>query len=181
MSRVVRWLPVLILLAAAFWRFHLLESQSLWHDEGNSLRLAERSIPALVDASSRDIHPPGYYIGLKWWMTWVGKTEFGLRSFSAFWGLLGVGVTYALGRRIYGPVAASVAAALVAVNPFAVYYSQETRMYAQLGTLSVLGFWLLVKMLHASDHHRAENRPNHFAFHIFPWAFWLMVINTIGL
>ncbi|MCQ3932055.1 MAG: hypothetical protein DPW16_16515 [Chloroflexi bacterium] len=181
MNRVIRWLPVLILLAAGFWRFHLLEAQSLWHDEGNSLRLAERSIPSLVEASSRDIHPPGYYIGLKWWMFFAGKTEYGLRSFSAFWGLLAVAGTYGLGRRLYGPLAASIAAALVAANPFAVYYSQETRMYAQLGALSVLSFWVLVKMLHASDHHRAENRPNQFAFHIAPWAIWLMIINTVGL
>ncbi|MBI5929190.1 MAG: glycosyltransferase family 39 protein [Chloroflexi bacterium] len=181
MNRLIRWLSVLILLVAGFWRFHLLESQSLWHDEGNSLRLAERSIPALIEASSHDIHPPGYYIGLKWWMFLAGKTEFGLRSFSAFWGLLGVAGTYALGRRLYGPLAASIAAALVAANPFAVYYSQETRMYSQLGALSVLSFWVLVKMLHASDHHRAENRPNQFAFHIAPWAIWLMIINTVGL
>lgn len=181
MNRVVRWLPVLILLVAGFWRFHLLESQSLWHDEGNSLRLAERTIPALVEASSHDIHPPGYYVGLKWWMFFAGKTEFGLRSFSAFWGLLAVAGTYGLGRRLYGPLAASIAAALVAANPFGVYYSQETRMYAQLGALSVLSFWVLVKMLHASDHHRAENRPNQFAFHIAPWAIWLILINTVGL
>ncbi len=165
-----RLIPVAILLLAAFWRFHHLETQSLWHDEGNSLRLAERSLSDLVEATSRDIHPPGYYIALKSWMGLMGTTEFGLRSLSAFWSIVAVAATYALGRRLFGDFAATLAALLVAANPFAIYYAQETRMYAQLGALSILSLWLLLRLLDTSHARRRLY-----------WAGGLATVNILGL
>ncbi len=174
MRFVVRLVPVLILLLAAAARLHNLDAQSLWHDEGISLRLAERSLPDLVDATSRDIHPPGYYLTLKSWIAFAGTTEFGLRSLSAFWGILAAAATFALGRRLFDLPAATVAAILVAANPFAVYYGQETRMYAQLGAFSMLGLWLLVTMLA-----EAERKPDY--RRLFPRAGSLAVVNVLGL
>lgn len=147
MRLLARFIPLLILFLAAYWRFYHIDTQSLWHDEGNSLRLAERSVSDLIEATSHDIHPPGYYLALKGWIGLMGKTEFGLRSLSAFWGVIGVAATFALGRRFFGFWAATLAALLVAANPFAVYYGQEARMYAQLGALSILSLWLLVRLL----------------------------------
>jgi putative copper export protein len=43
---------LLILLLAAALRFHKLEAQSFWNDEGNSARLSERTIP-LIPISAR--------------------------------------------------------------------------------------------------------------------------------
>src|SRR5579859_4000717 len=72
-----------IVLLAAVLRFHLLGQQSFWNDEGNTLRLVERPVPALLDAASHDIHPPGYYLALKVWWRLTGDSEFALRAFSA--------------------------------------------------------------------------------------------------
>ena len=84
-------LPLLIVLLAFAVRVHNLDSQSLWNDEGNSLRLAERSIPDLIDAAGRDIHPPGYYLALKGWIAVAGTSEISLRVLSVFEGVLAVG------------------------------------------------------------------------------------------
>jgi mannosyltransferase len=163
---------VLLLLLATFFRFHQLDAQSLWHDEGNSLRLAERSVGDLIDAAGRDIHPPGYYLILKGWTSVVGTTEFGLRSLSAFWGVVMVAATYALGKRLSGlGIVGLIAAVLLAVNPFAIYYSQETRMYAQLGALSILSLWLLLRMLDAANSKRGY----------WGWALSLAACNALGL
>ncbi|MEJ2749013.1 MAG: hypothetical protein P8183_14080, partial [Anaerolineae bacterium] len=86
-----------ILLLATGLRFYRLDAQSFWNDEGNSARLSERSIPKLIEGTASDIHPPLYYLILRGWRELVGDSEFGLRSFSAFAGVLTVAVTIALG------------------------------------------------------------------------------------
>ncbi len=136
-------LPALIVLLAFALRVHALDAQSLWNDEGNSLRLARRSLGALVEATARDIHPPGYYVLLKAWIALAGESELALRMLSALQGTLTVAVTVALGRA-FGVRTAWLGALLVALSPFAVYYSQEARMYAQLGLLSAASMWVLV-------------------------------------
>ncbi|NDJ85270.1 MAG: hypothetical protein GYB66_05255 [Chloroflexi bacterium] len=165
---------IVILLLASFWRFHELGAQSLWHDEGNSLRLAERNITDLIEATSLDIHPPGYYLALKVWIAGVGKSEFGLRSLSALWGIISVAATFALGKRLFGPLAALIAAFLVAASPFAIYYSQEARMYAQLSAMSILSLWILLRFLNA-----AKRSTRYQA--LIPWGIGLAIVNLLGL
>ena len=149
---------VLVLLLATFLRFHRLEAQSFWNDEGNSARLSERSIPLIIEGTASDIHPPLYYLLLRGWRELAGASEFGLRAFSAFAGLATVAVTFALGRTVAGrsfedtgpPVVAAVAALLAAVNPALVYYSQEARMYSLLALLATLTTLLLVRWWQAT-------------------------------
>jgi hypothetical protein len=179
MSTNQRILPaaVFVLLLATFLRFHLLEAQSFWNDEGNSARLSERSVAAIVEGTASDIHPPLYYLLLRGWRELAGETEFGLRSFSAFAGIMTVAVTMGLARRIistqrrqgakdakvfFSSLASlrlsafalissaaviPIAGLLAAVSPVLVYYSQETRMYALLGLLAALSAWALLNWL----------------------------------
>lgn len=148
MLRKQGWLAaaVLLLLLAAGLRFHQLEAQSFWNDEGNSARLSERSVPLIIEGTASDIHPPLYYLVLRGWRGLVGDSEFGLRAFSAFAGVGMVAVTVALGRGLrLRREAALLAGLFVAVNPALVYYSQEARMYALFGLLGVLSTWLLLR------------------------------------
>ena len=78
---------VLVILLATYLRFNLIESQSLWYDEGNSAKMIFRSTMEIVSASAADVHPPGYYLLLKAWSGMMGGSEFALRSLSAFVGL----------------------------------------------------------------------------------------------
>ena len=136
--------PLAVLLLAVFTRFYHLDTQSLWNDEGNSLRLAQRSVGDLIDAAGHDIHPPGYYLLLKAWIGVAGESEFSLRALSALQGVLTVAITMVLGRVLFARAAGLIAGLLVALSPFAVYYSQETRMYAQLALLSTASMWVFV-------------------------------------
>ena len=69
--------------------------------------------------------PPLYY-ALAWvWTQLTGTGEFGLRSLSALAGVATVPVAYLLGAELRGRRAGIVAAALVAVNPMLLWYSQE--------------------------------------------------------
>ncbi len=146
-QRIYRLSPLIILLLAAAARFHRIDYQSLWNDEGNSLRLAQRPIPALIEAASHDIHPPGYYLALKGWLIATGETEFALRALSAFAGVLTVACVYTLGRRLFAPGAGLLAALIVAVNAFSVYYSQEARMYAPLALIAAASMLVFVRWI----------------------------------
>jgi len=151
---------IVILLLATFLRFHNLDAQSLWNDEGNSARLSERSIQLILEGTASDIHPPLYYLLLRGWRELVGDSEFGLRSLSAFAGLMVVAGTLALGKATFQRrgaeaqrdkrfvwTAVLLAAFITAVSPPLIYYSQEARMYASLAleatlsTLFLLWWW----------------------------------------
>src|SRR6185312_1527604 len=64
--------------------------------------------------------------------------EFGLRFLPALFGALGIPVVYAVGRRLVGERAALFAAALLAVSPLHVYYSQFARYWSLVFLLSAV-------------------------------------------
>ncbi len=129
---------LLALLLGAGLRFHNLEVQSFWNDEGNTARLVERSLRLIIEGAAGDIHPPGYYVLLAGWRTLTGDSEFALRSFSALCGVLTVAAAAAFGRRVGGHAVAVAAAFFAAAHPLAVYYGQEARMYALLALAGAL-------------------------------------------
>jgi mannosyltransferase len=140
-------LLVAILILAAFLRFYRLDAQSFWNDEGNSARLSERTIGLIIEGTASDIHPPGYYLLLHYWRAIFGPGEFALRALSAVAGLALVLLTYLLGRQLFGKATGLIAAFLGAISPFAIYYSQEARMYALLAALAASSTYLLLRTL----------------------------------
>ena len=142
----MRWLPPLVLCAlAAGVRFFRIDAQSLWYDEGISAFQLTRSFPEILGAAALDTHPPLYYWTLKAWSEMFGASELGLRSLSAVSGVAAVGLTWLIARRLFGPLAATLAAVLLAVAPLDVYYSQEVRMYSQVTALAMLAAYAYVR------------------------------------
>ncbi len=143
---------VAILALAAFVRFHCLTCSSLWHDEGNSWAVAQRSFDQIARDAAADIHPPGYYWLLKLWAGMAGFSAWGLRSLSALAGLLSVAVVYRIAREMAAGTTRSryefalLASFLAALSPFQVYYSQEARMYALLTLEGTVLMWSLLAM-----------------------------------
>ena len=143
---------VSVLALATFVRFYCLTCSSLWHDEGNSWAVAQRSFDQIARDAAADIHPPGYYWLLKLWAGPFDYSAWGIRSLSALSGILSVAVVY----RIALEIAASVdryrfefivlASVLAAVSPFQVFYSQEARMYALLALEGLTLMWALLAM-----------------------------------
>lgn len=150
-----------LVLLAFFLRFHLLSTQSFWNDEGNSARIAERSVRLIVEGAAGDIHPPGYYLGLAGWRALAGESEFALRSFSALAGVVLVALVYRLGRQYFDRPAAAGAAFFAAIHPALIYYSQEARMYSLAATLGAAAFLLMTKWLIASRQSLIAARSHH--------------------
>lgn len=170
---------------AALLRFPTLDAKSFWVDEVVTVSLVQLDFDAMLSAiPDSESTPPAYYV-LAWvWARIFGLGETGLRSLPALLGTALVPVAYLAGRELVSRRVGVVAAALVAVNPLLVWYSQEARAYMQLallGGLSLLLFfraldrptgrtlagWALVSALALSTHYFA-------AFLVVPEAIWLL-------
>lgn len=142
----MRWVPLVsVAVIGALLRWFRIDAQSLWYDEGISAHQLTRSFAEILRASARDTHPPLYYWTLKAWAEPLGGGDIALRSLSAMWGVAAVILTFLIGRKLFGSVATTVAAVLVAVSPLSVYYSQEVRMYAQVTALALLAVYAYVE------------------------------------
>ncbi|MFZ5916112.1 MAG: glycosyltransferase family 39 protein [Chloroflexota bacterium] len=174
MTRNQRILLMLILLLAAALRFYRLDGQSFWNDEGNSIRLAQRSLALVTAGAAGDIHPPGYYVLLWAWIRLVGDSEFAARSLSAILGLLLVAVTCTLGRRLDRPALGLAAAFLAAVSPFQVYYSQEARMYILVALIGAAATYFFLRLIHPARSPLA-------ACHLLPCFLTYALLTAAGL
>lgn len=145
------WLALgAIVLLAAVLRFATLSAQSIWFDEAATWDLVRRPFGEMLGRiPDGESNPPLFYV-LEWaWTRVFGDGEAGLRSLAALAGLLTVPVAYAIGRRAAGGAvrAGLAAAALVAVNPLLVWFSQEARSYALATLLSAVALLLLLRAL----------------------------------
>ncbi len=124
-------------------RVHRLSFQPLWGDEGWSIYFATQSVPQLLALTSVDIHPPLYYLLLNLWLLLAGLGPETARFFSVLAGTLLIPVAGVLGKQLGNWRLGGAAAAVTAVMPMAIYYSQEVRMYGLvtlLGAMSVYFF-----------------------------------------
>jgi 4-amino-4-deoxy-L-arabinose transferase-like glycosyltransferase len=91
--------------------------------------------------------PPLYY-ALAWiWTQATGTGEYGLRSISALAGVATVPVVYLIGYELRGRRAGLMAAALAAVNPMLLWYSQEARAYSLLVLLCSLSLLYCIRAM----------------------------------
>ncbi len=140
-SWLMRWWPLLALTAlAAALRLSTLNLQSFWFDEAfTPVHVLRASLfSTLREVSHTESTPPLWYV-LAWADSRVfGTGEIALRLPSALAGIATVPVAWAIGRELSGRRVAIVCAALVAVNPLFVWYSQEARSYALFILMSSL-------------------------------------------
>ena len=178
-------LAALIALGAAL-RFATLDLQSYWYDEAVTVGLVRMDLHGMLSEIARnESTPPLYYLVAWLWAKVFGTSEVGLRSLSALIGTASIPVFYAAAKELVSRQVGLAVAALAAVNPLLVWYSQEARAYALfafLGGLSLLYFarlardpenrhalicWVAFSALALTAHYFA-------AFVIAPMAVWLV-------
>jgi mannosyltransferase len=128
------WALALLIALAAAMRFVTLGDQSFHHDEVITVtRVISGNFDHMLHAVKRSESNPPLYYALAWgWAKPFGSDEVGVRSLSALLGTLTVPLAYAIGAELSNRRAGLIAAALVAVNPMLIWYSQEARSYALL-------------------------------------------------
>jgi mannosyltransferase len=143
------WLLAGLTALGAVLRFATLDLQAYHHDEiVTASRVLRVGFGHAMDAVGFSESAPPLYYALAWFWTQVtGTSEWGLRSLSALAGVLTIPVAYFIGRELRGYRAGLLAAALVAVNPTLLWYSQEARAYALLGLFCALSLLFCVRAL----------------------------------
>lgn len=143
------WIVAGLTALAALLRFATLGVQSYHHDEiVTASRILRGSFFHAMDAVGFSESAPPLYYAVAWlWTQVTGTGEFGLRSVSALAGVATVPVAYLLGAELRGRRAGLLAAALVAVNPMLLWYSQEARAYALLVLLCAVSLLYCARAL----------------------------------
>jgi hypothetical protein len=177
-------LAALTALAAAL-RFSTLGVQSYWLDESVTVYLVGGSFHHMWSAiPNGESTPPLYYVVAWLWSRAFGTGEVGLRSLSALAGTATVPAAYVAAARLVTPRAGLLVAALAAVNPLLVWFSQEARAYAVLVLLTTAALAVFAGLLQRATARRlaawavlsaAALATHYFAiFLIAPQAAWLV-------
>lgn len=136
-------LALVLALAVGLRLFHLGE-QALFADEGWSWAASRLSPGQMLDLSEYDHHVPLFYLLLKAAQAVLPATEAGLRAVNVACSAIALATLLAFLTREWSPSAALYAGILFAFSSFDLYYAQETRMYALLAALWMLGYVALV-------------------------------------
>ena len=130
-------------------RFATLDAKGYWQDEATTVLLMHADLWDLVMTYIRESEatPPLFYV-LEWlWASAFGTGEVAMRALPAFFGTAAIPFAYLAGKELVSQRAGVAAAALVAVNPLLVWYSQEARAYSLLVLLSAVGLWCFARAL----------------------------------
>lgn len=145
------WLILAVIALALALRLINLSGRPMWYDEAIAVLRAELPLESLVygtvaqvEGAAADVHPLLYFGLLHMWMDIVGQSPAAVRALSVLMGTATVGMVYLLAARLYDRWTGLVAAAVTAVAPFAIYYSQEARMYALLALVATATAYFLV-------------------------------------
>jgi len=163
----IRNSQIAILLLAFALRLFRLDYQELRGDEAFGYFFSLRTLDDIVAAtlSLAEPHPVGSYFLQHFWLGWAGHSEFALRFVSVWFGVLAVALIYRLARRLeLPPQTAAVGALLLAASPYAVWHSQDARMYSILLALTLASTWLMVEALQRGR-----------------WPIWLLYVGVIWL
>lgn len=131
-------------------RLWSITSKEFWYDEAYTGILVNLPYKDFLELFKFDVHPPVYITLLRFWVGVFGNSDFTIRSFSIFTGVLLIPVSYLLVKNLniskMYPYLKLVIPLIFAVNPFFVEYSKEARSYS----LTALVFSLLFMSFYAS-------------------------------
>lgn len=131
-----------IVLAGAAMRAFDAGRAPMWFDEIYTTWAARGGFTRVLETSARDVHPPLHMLLVSAWAALGGESTPWLRSLSILFGLATLLVVFELGRATFGRRAGLAAAALLALHPVHVYFSQEARVYALLWLELTAAWWL---------------------------------------
>jgi len=147
-GRAASWWPLAGLIAlAAVVRLSTLDLQSFWYDEAfTPVHVLHSGLGATLRSVVHTENTPPLWYLIAWADSRVlGDGEIALRLPSALAGILTVPIVWAIGTELANRRTALIAAALVAVNPLFVWYSQEARAYALFVLTAALAMLCFVR------------------------------------
>ncbi len=143
----LRWVG-LVWLAFAL-RLYRVAEQELRGDEAFGYFLSRRPLPEILAVTlAGEPHPLGSYLVQKVWLALAGSTEIALRFPSIACGLLSIVLLRALLRALkLEDRVAWLSALIMAISPYAVWHSQDARMYMMVTAALLTSTWFFLRAL----------------------------------
>lgn len=146
----VRLLLLVVILLGWGLRLWRLDAQELRGDEVFGYFFSLHPLDDMVQATIelQEPHPIASYLVQQRWLAWAGHSEFALRFSSAWFGLLAVALLWRLANALLlPPPTALLATLLLASSPYAIWHSQDARMYSMSLALTTASTWLMIGWL----------------------------------
>lgn len=138
-------ISIILFLITLFTRFYQINSDSLWLDEGFSVRVA--SMPFQQMMFLNDKHQPLYIIILHYWIMLFRDSETAARSLSALFNILSFLLIIPIGKILFNKSIALFSLLIFSLASFQVYFAQETRSYSLMSFLSLLSIYLFLEII----------------------------------
>ncbi len=126
-----------------------LATQSLWFDEADLAARAQRDFSLIMSDFLRPgENGPLYTLFMHFWIKLAGAGEAALRTPSLLAGTSVVPLVYVLGRKyLGGKVTGLLAALLITISPYQIWYSQDAKMYPLALALTIASVLLFLLAL----------------------------------
>jgi 4-amino-4-deoxy-L-arabinose transferase-like glycosyltransferase len=141
-------LAVAICAVAAALRLYRVDANGLSNDESWSVWVAGQSVLGIVRTilfQSVDATPPTYYALLHLSLL-LGGNLLAIRAVAILAGTLTVWLTFRFAAMLFGLRAAALSAALLAIAPLHIAYSQIARAYSLAALLALLSLYLFARL-----------------------------------
>lgn len=115
-------------------------------DEAFAAEAGLRSFGGIIQLlTTGEPHPPFYYSFLHLWYPIGGTTEFAIRFPTVFANVLTIGFLVSIADWFGWSLAGRIAALLVALNPWQIWYAQEARMYTPVALFGVAAVYFALR------------------------------------
>jgi len=131
---------LIFVIAAAFYLFNIGFSD-LWSDEIYTKSMLNGSLTDFFAKFKNDLHPPLYYLGLRFYTALFGLNATSLRLFSVLGVLSTILLGYFAGQRVFGKQGALYFCLMLISVPMLAAYSHQARMYTW-AAFSVTGVFI---------------------------------------
>jgi len=123
---------------------HQIAKRDFWYDEAFTGVAIKESFSSMLRMITTDVHPPLYYFLVKIFAHPFSYSVFGIRLFSAIFGIISIWIVYKITKELFEHKASIWASLITAISPFAIEYSQEARMYALVGFLLLTATYFFI-------------------------------------
>lgn len=117
--------------------------RSVWTGESYSAYLTHFGFREIFDFSAAGTQPPLYYVFLKIWAHIFGRSDFGLRFMSVFFGAIAIMFAYMWMKYKYGAKSATLGALLLSLSPLLIRCGQEIQPFTMATAIVLASTYFL--------------------------------------
>ena len=148
-KNLYKFIVLFILVLASIIYIYKIDLLSLDCDEIFTINII--NLPSLqevvYEGNIRDTHPPLYHVLLFFFVKVFGHTEFVIRLFSSFCGILSVLFIFVLAKKLFSIKEGIISSILLMFNTYVMQINRYARDYALFLLLSILTFLFLVRII----------------------------------